>query len=216
MSRVALAAFARRLTIEIPKLTDAQGKKLLVDKARQVNSEILQQQTTRAGVVPDYIQVVNGQRDAPLESVTPTGVVIFLYDYRREIALVAHEALVRNSPRRSGAYIQHHIYLVDGREVASLPQNLRSVKEIVLTNDQPYARRLEVGKKHDGSPFVVQVEPHIYERTARKEIAPVYRNVADVQFNYVDLSGAYVTRSRGKRVSAGTAIRYPAIFIRPL
>lgn len=116
--------------------------------------------------------------------------------------------------------------------VTELPRRIAPRAEIILSNPLPYVRRLEVGKKFDGSAFVVQVEPHIYERVARR-LKTIYGQTVKIEYGYVDLPNAWTIRGtglgshyyttgkrkKGKRIlrkrqkRAGQKVRAPAIII---
>ena len=78
-----------------------------------------------------------------------------------------------------------------------------------------YARRLELGQRKDGRPFVISAPPHLVEETAML-LAQRYRDLASIKHAYLQLaSNARGLRGRARR-AAESAMRYPAIAIRPL
>ncbi len=238
MASSSLRAFQERITVDVRGLIAEDARRLLIETARAGHQQTLQRQQARGGgVSPTSRQIVNGIEGQPLEAAELPNPITFIYDYRREVAIEALKAVIRNSANRSGAYRRSHFIMVNGAEVQELG-NLAPGDEIVVTNDRPYTRRLEIGLKRDGSPFVAQMEYRMYEQTAER-LAQRYRNVARVTFNYIDLKNPYrlkgsqrkrrFLRNREGRLTrivtsasipadrrAGEPIRYPAIIIRSL
>jgi hypothetical protein len=124
-------------------------------------------------------------------------------------------ALVARSPKRSGDYARSFVILVGGQEVDTLEAITHDTAEVVILNTSPYARRLEIGKRRDGRPFVIQVKPRIVEEIAITARAR-FGNVAKLSFSYFDLASGYTLRrsaGRAKSRRSGAAIRYPGIRI---
>jgi hypothetical protein len=189
-------------------------------------------------VKPGVIAYANSVGNANLDSVKLPGPIVFNYRYFTEIVQETVKTLIAASPRDSGDYIRGHTVFIDGSPVQGVPTDIGPNVEIIIANVVPYARRIEVGKTKAGRDFVIQVEPHIYERVAKSVILPKYRRVAKIEFNYVSLPGAYTTRGglspfyltegdhvgmgphrgvrRNRRQKPGTNVRYPAIIIGPL
>lgn len=193
------------------------ASKALAGAHRKAHEEIIRAKSGRV-MRPSFEHIVDGRKGAPLDSVKPDGILVTNYDSRPEIVFATLAALTRNSPRLSGEYARSHIILVNGTQVSEVPSALAYSDVVTITNTVPYARRLEVGVSEDGTPFVVQVAPRIYERTAKREIIPQFRQIADIRFAYVDISGAYRRKRSGGRRDrgVGSAIRYPAIIIKSL
>jgi hypothetical protein len=108
--------------------------------------------------------------------------------------------------------------MIEGQEVANIGAIRHDTAEIVILNTSPYARRLEVGTRPDGRPFVIQVKPRIVEETAILARSR-FGNMAKLSFGYFDLASGYTLRrsagrARGRR--SGAAIRYPGIRITAL
>lgn len=220
MASAQLQAFKRQLNVAVTDLQSPENKRHLANVAREDVAQITREQTSRAGVRPGFTWAVNGNREAPLESVRLPGPIVYTFDYRREIALVGLEALRAASPVQSGEYKAAHTILLDGVEVEKLPERIPEGSAIVLVNPLPYSRRIEIGRTKSGRTFVVQVPNRIYETVARKLLSRHYRDVAEIRFGYVDLQGAYKTMRGGgtdprrRRKTRADQVRYPAIFIR--
>ncbi|MGE4043584.1 MAG: hypothetical protein AB7F35_01930 [Acetobacteraceae bacterium] len=216
-SATALRGFVNTLQVNVADLNAKEASALLARVATAERDRVLTQQRARSGLMPHYRQIVDGKEGTPLTAVNPDGVIVFAWQYLAEIVRDTHEALVRRSPRGSGAYIAGLIILVDGQEagIEAIDADTRAVHIVASV---PYARRLEVGKRKAGGSFVLQVRSHIVEETAivARRLAG---NLASFAFTYVDLSDAYALRRRsGHRRRAGrmqTDVRYPAILITP-
>jgi hypothetical protein len=213
--RKALASFRNTLTVSA-KGIGQDARTLLHETARAERVRVLRQQRQRAGIEPTDIVIADTRRGAPIEAAERQ--VIIEYGYLREVAQETLRALVARSPYQSGAYARSFVLLVAGQEVDTLTAITHDTAEVVILNTSPYARRLEVGKRRDGGPFVVQVKPRIVEETAilaRRRFA----NVARLSFGYFDLANGYALRRSAGRAKArrkGAAIRYPGIRITAL
>jgi hypothetical protein len=209
----ALRGFVNTLTVNAVRLNAEQAQAALVREAAAARDRVLAGKPRPSG----YRQIVDGIEGATLTAVKPDGVIVFAWQYLGAVVQEIRAALIARSPRDTGEYIAGIVTLVDGHE--GDPEAIDSeAREVQIVATVPYARRLEVGKRKDGSPFVVQVAPHIVEETAivgRR----LYGDLAMITFGYVDLSDAYALRTaashrrvRGRLV---TDVRYPAITIVP-
>lgn len=203
-----LAAFRNTLQVAANDLTGPEAARLLHQTARDERARVLREQAARSGVTPTDLVIADGQRDAPIE--TAERLVIIEYGYLREVASETLRALVARSPKRTGRYARSFEVLVGGRVISDIGSIQHETAELYIVNTQPYARRLEVGKQRDGSPFVVQVQPRIVESVAI-EVARRFGNVAEIRFTYVDLAGAPVVAVRRRRRTVREPVRYPAI-----
>lgn len=198
MSRQSLAALRQTVTVDWPRAAEQQARMALLKIAREGHAKTLAEQARRAGIAPDFEAFANQPGNSNLDSVKLPGPIIYRYDYRREIVAVALEALRRASPRKSGRYAESHTIYLNGIAVDRLPARLNRGDEIWISNPVPYARRLEVGKTKAGRDFVIRVKPRIYESVVK---APVnlrgrYGNAAKVEFDYIDIPGAWVIKGR--------------------
>lgn len=213
----ALRGFVNTLQVDVAGLNARESSALLARVAAAERDRVLIQQTGRSGLAPQFRQVVDGAEGTPLSAVRPDGVIVFAWTYLAEVVRDTYDALVKRAPRDSGAYIAGLIILVDGRE-AGLDAIIAKTREVRIVASVPYARRLEVGKRRSGGPFVVQVPSHIVEETAivARRLAG---DLASISFNYVDLTDGYTLRraSRHRRRLGRTHrdVRYPAILITP-
>ena len=214
----ALRGFMNTLTVNTTQLNAKAAVALLAQTAAAARDRVLAEQTARAGIAPTYRQVVDGIEGAPLSAVKPDGVIVFAWSYVREVILDTVGALVARAPQRSGAYVKSIRIIADGAfvELDAIPAN---VAEVLIAPSVAYARRLEIGKRKDGSPFVVLVKPHIVEEVAATA-AKLYGSLAAIDFVYVELVGGHklAKGSRSIRRRGGRTVdtvQQPAIRIRP-
>lgn len=217
-----LAAFRNTLQVAANDLTGPEAARLLHQTARAERERVVREQTGRAGVAPTDVVVADGVRGAPIEAAER--LVVVEYGYLREVVAETLRSLVARSPKTTGRYARSFVVMVGGQEIESLEQIPHDAAEVVIVNTQPYARRLEVGKRADGRPFVVRVNPAIVEETAITA-ARRFGNVAELRFAYFDLTDPYVLRNDGtagrrgrvrwKDRRAGRPVRYPGIRIAP-
>lgn len=223
----ALQAIRRTVTVDWSKRSEAEARALLVRTAREGHARIMAEQTARGGFAPDWDAYADRPGNANLESVkVPNGVIVFRYRYMRELIAFAIEELRKASPVVSGDYRNSHTLYVNGVPATVIPDRIEAGMELFISNPVPYARRLEVGLKEDGRPFIVQVEPHVYQRTMKRVLQPRFRNVAKLSLDYVTIPGAWVIKGRlpshyiakggvrrRRRQEVGKPVRAPAIVI---
>jgi hypothetical protein len=237
MASAALQSFRRRVTIDFPARAREAAQKRLVQVARQGHARIMAEQTARSGIAPDWDAYANTPGNPNLDSVVLPGPIVFRYRYHREIIVAALDMLRQASPVQSGKYRNSHTLFIDFQAVKAIPERLVAGQDVMISNPVPYARRLEVGKRTDGRPFVFQVDPHIYERVAY-DLKAKFGRVARIEFTYADLPGAWVIKGRlpqrywttraartasGRKAvfrkryqKAGSKVRAPAIVISAL
>lgn len=191
MTKQSLAALRNTLTVQWPRELDEEARRFLIRTAKAGHARILQEQTARAGFPPDHTAYANRPGNPVVDSVKLPGPIVYEYDYRREIALIAVQELIIASPTVSGAYALSHTIFLNGQPVDDLPLQLARTDEIMIANTVPYSRRLEVGKTKSGRDFVLQVQPRIVERVAKGILMPRFGNSAKISFTYRELPGAY-------------------------
>jgi hypothetical protein len=119
------------------------------------------------------------------------------------------------------------VYVNDQPIGDTIPSTISAGDRIYIANPVPYARRLEVGRHKDGTPFLIQVENRIYYRVTEMTKAEA-RGRAKIRMMYVDLGSHALTKdqptgrmtrrgwgySRIQRKDrlAGAAVTSPAIF----
>ncbi len=212
----AITAWANEFVVKMTGLTKEAAQQTMVATAKSEFSRVMSGTPRPSG----YRQFVNNVADAPLSTVTYDGIIIFAWHYLREVVEQCLNALILSSPIISGDYLKSIAIMLDDDETkagSNLDDITPDTQKVVIVPTADYARRLEVGLRHDGSPFVLQVPLHNVELVARM-LAGKFRDLADISFNYVDITPAYALshdfRSR-KRQPHETHVRYPAIIIIP-
>lgn len=213
MDRAQLRAMHQTLTVQVPAQNAAAARAAMVRVAQAEQRRVRGEQSGRAGIAPTQETVVDGRRGAPVESVRADGYILIEWGYVREVALVALQALRAAGPDVAGDWKSTLAVLADGTGIdpARIPH---AAREVLVVATVPYARRLEIGKTKRGDPFVLDDEDYrLLERTA-KRLHRQYRQVAKIDFTYVDLEGAYsLTNRSARRGRGGGQVRYPAIRI---
>ncbi len=205
--------------VQVKGLLAEQSKKLVVKTAMDAVRRVEVEQTARSGgVTPTYRQVVDGKVGAPFSDVLPDGTIVLNWYYVREAARDTLHALVARSPVDSGDYVDSITMTADGVTIEDVNQIGTDAKVVNILPTVPYSRKLEVGLRKDGTPFSVQVPPHIVEETTYT-MRKIWGDVCVIDFNYVDIADPYKLKdARGWRRQYGrmvTHTRYPAIFIKP-
>lgn len=200
-----------------------EASKMLALAAHEVQSDV--EKSRPLSPLTDWS--TDGERERPYEEVRPDGTIFLWWDYRSEVVAACFSELRARSPVSTNHYRESFFVILDHVELgySEVPtaQQLHGVEEVIITNDVPYSRRLEVGVTNSGAPFVKQVDPHIFE-SAMEAVRRQYAGVVVVDFNYIDLQRAHwnrtnfggtaLLRRRAKaRRIAGQDIRYPAIMI---
>lgn len=195
MANASLQSFRRTVTVNWPKHQDDQAKELLLKTAMAGHEKTMREQTARAGYAPDFDAYANHPGNTDLRSVVLPGPIVFKYRYVREVVSEILKALRAASPITNGDYVRGHTIFVNGVAVPQLPARLKHGDEVMISNPVPYARRIEIGKTESGRAFVMQVPNRIYARVAQR-MATRYRNSAHIEFDYVNLSDAYIGKGK--------------------
>lgn len=142
------AAAEREILVQIDGLAGPQASMAIATLAAEKRDEIIA--IDHPSSTTTY---VDGREGAPLSSVRPDGVIRFEFSYLDEIVRSVLAMLVSASPyaeKRAGAnpsthYRDEHAIFLDGTEVTDLPARIPPTAEVVITNLQPYARKVEKG-----------------------------------------------------------------------
>lgn len=189
---------------------------------------------------PIYDLYVNDRPAVSEDDVEMPGSILYVFSWWDEVIATALEELIKRSPRKSGRYAQSFVALVDG-EVVAPGAPISASAEVIITNVQPYTRKVEVGGMQ------MSVPARVFDRAKRgidRRVGGRKRGIF-VQVKFLDLPAgihplvpyqlrgqyarkrnAYVasvrnnTRRAGgvkvhrrKALSAGEPITYPALVI---
>jgi hypothetical protein len=214
-----MPAFEREFSVFVGALNKDASQRI-AQAARTGRAEIVDENKARRGIAPTVISAVDGDQAKRFEDVKPSGQIVLLFDYRAEIVKALFDELKARSPVSSGAYRDSHFVQLDGAGLDPLTvpttEQIKNTTRITVTNPVHYAQRLEAGKRADGTPFVRQVAPHIFE-SAMKAVRSEFSGVAKFTFGTISLAGGW-TRVKGDKSgrrdrSSGSTIVYPAIHI---
>lgn len=197
-----LDIFERELQVAtVGRLTGEEHRKLFVEIAEDGRDKEITRQRSRRGVTPAVETTVDGIRGAQPKAVKLGGRIRFDFLYWAEIAEFALQTLRDFSPVESGAYRNAHFVMAGGAQVdpSAIPAE---TAELIVTNDEPYARKIQIGA------MKMSVPPRIYDR-ARSAINAKYGKLFKIDVTFVNLVGAYVLKKK-----RGT-LRYPALSIKP-
>jgi hypothetical protein len=192
------AAFERVIALAMAGVKPPDQQKLHAATARAGLAEHLAGLRHR----PAVVTIVDGRTGASEDSVKPYGVI--RYEFRR-LSEAAAWALARCrelSPVDSGDYKAAWFVLAAGRPVPD-GQTPPELPELIVTNDLPYHRKLEVtvnSRRLHGGVKSIRVPPGIVERV-RQEVRRAFPGV-DASVSFITLAGGYTLRGRAPRKAA--------------
>lgn len=158
--------------------TREQLRRRIIATAKREHAKIMAAEPKPDG----FTRVVGGVRGVSEDQAEIGDGISYYYERLSGIARQALDTLREMSPVQSGAYRDGHMLLLNGVPVANL-DGYKDGDEISITNILPYSRRLEIGKRKDGRPFVVQVPPRIYERAA-KVLRGRFGNQTSIEYTF--------------------------------
>ncbi|WP_424813565.1 hypothetical protein [Roseococcus sp. YIM B11640] len=187
-------AFETVIKLSIAKAQPPEVQKLHARIARQGLAEHLARRSDK----PRVTTIVDGRRGASENSVRPYGVIRYEFDNLRDAAIFAKEQLEELSPKLTGHYAGRWFFMVDGSEVLAdaIPPTARM---IIVTNDEPYSRRLVVGKRADGRPFSLQNPPPGFLVLARRAVLARFGNSVEVGMPFILLNEKPAATPRARR-----------------
>lgn len=196
-------AFERELRLATAGLSKDNIRRQLAAFAKQELAKV-----QRSGEAPErYVRTVNGRIGAPEESVEPPGPIVYSFNVLPDVAEYALAFAKERSPVRSGRFKKSWFVMVNGRETRSL-ESIPLEAEVILTNSQPYSRKIEVGA------MKMRVPPGVVEDT-KQAVMRRFGNIVTAQKRFIPLSGAYVLRRENRRKdrASGKQLLYPALVV---
>lgn len=165
-----------------------------------------------------YERYVNGNLGAAEETVVPPGPILYVFHWWREVVEFALQSLVERSPDKSGRYKQSWFVMTPGGRLKDF-DNIPINSEVILCNDQPYSRKIDVGHMR------MSVPPGVVE-DARKMVLSKFGNLVTARRTMIPLPGGYVLKGRFRRgyrqfartklrkdTQAGAQMTYPALVL---
>ncbi|MDR6953788.1 hypothetical protein J2X65_003151 [Ancylobacter sp. 3268] len=156
-----------------------------------------------------YDRFVNGHAGAPEESVQAPGPILYVFSWWQPIIAFALNELERRSPRKSGRYANSFVVFVNGRR-AHRGEEIPPNAEVVITNTQPYARKVQVGA------MKMNVPPFLFDYAGSAVVRRFGATLISVQLKFLQLRGGYILkRSQGNRADrqAGMPLTYPSLIL---
>ncbi len=160
---------------------------------------------------PNVTRIVDGRIGASEDSVKPFGVIRYEFDNLRAAAIFAMAQIQDHAPELEGIYKRQWFFMVDGAEVApeTIPADAR---EITITNDEPYSRRLVVGRRADGRPFSLKNPPPGFLEIARNAVRGKFGNSVAARVQFIFLNGLVPSTAKARREQ----MTYPSLVLRAL
>ncbi len=165
-----------------------------------------------------YEKFVNGRSGVEEEQVVPPGPIVYLFQWWTDIIEFGLRTLIDRSPEQSGSYKQSWFAMVNGAVVSDYTR-IPIEAQVVLTNNQPYSRKIEVGHMH------MSVPPGVVE-DCRRVVMRRYGNLIDVKATMITLPGGYILKGRFTRgvrpharrklrkdTMAGAQMTYPSLVL---
>lgn len=198
--------FNRDIQVALSPLMSPEERGIVAADFARVKLGEAQQINRRAmGTVPPHETFVDGQKDAPLESVK--SIIVFQFKATDEVASWIREQLDRRAPVLTGRYKRSFIELADDVEVP-MGTTIVGAKRYVFVNTQLYARKIERGQSR-------QAPNGVFQAVASLAQARFGRTVK-VKFTYITLTSMVDQSLRGSaRRKADREARSPAISVEP-
>ncbi len=107
-----------------------------------------------------YDLYVNNRPAASEFEVEMAGSIVYVFSWFEDVIRAALAALIKASPRKSGRFASSFVVIVNGRIVdAATP--IGSATEVIITNVQPYSRKVQVGAMQ------MSVPPQLFNRAGQ-------------------------------------------------
>lgn len=202
------AAFEQVIRLQMQKYSPEAARRKHIEVARKGLAAYLGRQQEKPGYTID----TDGHPASSEESVRPFGVITYRFTRLKEVVRFALDFARLYSPIQSGRYRKSWFAMADGRQIeaTAIPGNAR---EIIVTNDQPYSRKINVGAEG----FEKYAHPGVAEKVAAL-VKKRYGSIVEVRIVYITLAGGHTLKRSGKgrrrrSTRAGADLTYPSIRI---
>ncbi|MBA2708556.1 MAG: hypothetical protein H0U59_12200 [Gemmatimonadaceae bacterium] len=165
-----------------------------------------------------YDRYVNGRQGAAEESVVPPGPILYVFHWWREIIEFALQSAVERSPEKSGDYKRSWFIMTPGGVIKSF-DDIPINSTVILTNNQPYSRKIDVGHMR------MSVPPGVVE-DVKKMVMAKFGSFVTARRTMIPLPGGYTLKGRLRRgyrpfartklradTAAGSQMTYPALVL---
>jgi hypothetical protein len=175
------------MAIVRPEYFERELKVALHGSLEQMNAELaafakseLRRVIAEGIASPIYERYVNGIHGAPEESVKIPNGILYTFSNWPLVINAALAELKKRSPVVSGRYANSFIVIVDDHVVSDFAAIAASA-EVIITNFQPYVRKLENGRNKKG-------RKHRIIDGARSVMASRYRGAFRFQTMYLNIA----------------------------
>jgi hypothetical protein len=179
--------FRERIAVALDsRLSGPEARKRVANTVRGRLQELI----STGQAPPHWMRTVDGRRDAPEETVRLNGGTIsYLFNILATASAFALEKVVARSPVESGIYQKSWVILVNGKPWTELPTAIPSGAEVVITNTQPYHRKInQAGQVTHVPPYIVQ---DVIQQTRRRFPS------LNIGVDFVLLPGGYILKGYG-------------------
>ncbi len=206
--------FEQVINLNLKRFDPEVARQKHIEIAKKGLNAFLANQKTK----PSYRIIVDESLAASENQVKPFGIITYVFLRMSQVGIFAIQTARDLSPVQSGRYRKSWMILIDGKLVSEtlVPDD---VKEIILVNNQPYARKIQVRGAR-----IVGVPPGIVEKI-KQLVLRQFRNSIVASVGYIELRNAYVLkkdyiqiRRSGRRrlhTKAGSELTYPALIMTP-
>lgn len=180
MTTVKLVDLGDVLRRDLKEITETELTRLHAQVAREEKQRVIDE----AGMQPGVETYVDGRRGVSEDEVRPFGMIAYWFTYWDEIARFAIEQAELISPRKTGRYLGSWFFIADEivfRDPDQIPSDTR---RLILTNDQPYHRKIHVGSMQVHAPGQAAIV-----ETVRKQVNARFGNSVKAGIEFVDLGG---------------------------
>jgi hypothetical protein len=193
--------FEQRLVASFKNVTPPQFQKLHAELAIKTKNEYLNE----TKLYPQVETFVDGSLGKSEYQVKPYGLIRYEFSYQQFIAKELLDMAKKLSQVVTGRYRDSWFAIIDGKRVNNFDL-VKTPRQIVITNDQPYHRKLELTV--NGVKTKVRRVAGIVERL-RQDFLSKYGDLARVNILFIEIPDKKYIIKTGRR--AGQIMTYPAL-----
>lgn len=201
------SAFESVIRLQMARYSPEEARRRHIAIARKGIGEFMARQDNR----PEVRLEVDLRRATSEDQVKPFGVITYRIGRRAEYLRFARAEAMRMSPVDTGRYRDSWLVLADGQVdvTAEIDMNVAGdilgvAKYFVLTNYQPYSRRINLGLPG----YEKYAPPGVVERT-RQSVLQRYRVIVAAKVEYLLLETGSAKRGKFRPIT------YPSLILTP-
>jgi hypothetical protein len=168
-------AFEQVIRLNLERFGEEAARQKHIEISKAALARVLAGQT----VQPTIEYIIDGHPAANEDAVRPFGVITYRFLRLRQACAFAQAQAEALSPVLTGRYRKSWFFLVKDQEtaLADIPED---ADVVILTNDQPFSRKINVGAKG----FERYVPPGICEKV-RLLVRKQYGRTIDARVDYI-------------------------------